>query len=275
MEFSLFGGYSRLLETEGFEPAAAFAQKMGFAAVENGDGPAIPDVKTAQTLCRIQSAHGIRTACYSCEADLWGEDGLPFALQQLEITAALECPLFHHTLIPWLTLPDHAPDYDTALKKVIQAAITIAERAKTLGITCIYEDQGLYFNGVEGFGGFWRQMRAYCDNVGICADLGNTYFAGETPVAFLEAFSGDVVHVHVKDYLRKRGEKSFGRYWMAAQDGCWLRDTMVGSGVVDFESCMKLLQAAGYQGVYAIEYFAPEPYIDGLLQAKEYLQRFI
>ena len=42
----------------------------------------------------------------------------------------------------------------------MEAAAEVADYAKPLGVKCIYEDQGLFANGVDGFGAFYRQMKA-------------------------------------------------------------------------------------------------------------------
>lgn len=166
-----------------------------------------------------------------------------------------------------------AEENEERIHSIVEAAGRIADFADQAGIICIYEDQGNYVNGVTGFGRFWEQMKQRSRNVGICGDLGNILFVNETPETFFRAYLKDICHVHVKDYLQKKAAVSPGSYWEKAHGGSWLRDTMVGSGIVDFETCLQLLKEGGYQGSYALELCHPEPFEEGVRQAMEYLER--
>lgn len=252
----------------------------------------VPDVETAKKAKLTFDKYGLKVACHSACVNLWNdvrktgaimECGLSteelsraeeqFLMKQIEVAAVLEAPYVHHTLLPWLTLPSDAPEYEDAIETAVEAAVRVADYAATFGITCIYEDQGYYVNGVEGFDGFYSKVKARCKNVGICGDLGNILFVNETPEAFLEANMKDICHVHIKDYLWKKAKVSPGIYWYKAKEDSWLRDTMIGNGVVDFEACMKLLKDAGYNGYFSLENAHPEPYEVGVQQGMEYLKR--
>lgn len=157
----------------------------------------------------------------------------------------------------------------------MDAAEQVARYAEPLGITCLFEDQGIYLNGLAGFGKFFYELKRRCSNVGVCGDVGNILFVDEDPVDFFEMFKEDIKHVHIKDYLRKPAAKqSIGHYWLPTRGGQWLRETMVGSGIVDFESCMKVLKSVGYQGGLGLELGHPEPFEVGVQQAMEYLNKF-
>ena len=289
MKFAMYMGFSEYVMENGFENAAAYAKRHGFSAVEMlalKKNTPVPDVETAKRARAILDEHGLKVACHSAGANLWdnnskhpsgfkiSEADEQFLMEQVEIAATLGSPYLHHTLLPWLTLPADAPGYEEAIETVVEAAVRVADYAASFGITCIYEDQGRYVNGVEGFYGFFSKMKKRCKNVGICGDLGNILFVNETPEVFLKTYIEDICHVHVKDYLWKKASISPGTYWLRAKDNSWLRDTMIGSGVVDFEACMKLLKDAGYQGHFSLEIEHPEPYEEGVQQAFEYLKRF-
>jgi len=281
VKFAMYSGLHEKILEVGIRRTAEYAVHLGFEAVEVFESvyakgrDAIPDVATARCANRIWKAYDLPVVCYSVETDLWrskeNEDKLR---KQVEIAAELESPYFHHTLFPRSCTAADSPKYDIVRNEVLEAATRIAEYAAKYHITCIYEEQGGYFNGVEGFGEFYNEIRKRCKNVGVCGDLGNILFVNETPEKFLEVYAKDVRHVHVKDYLWKKEPLSPGRYWNRAKEDCWLRDTMVGSGVVDFEACIKLLKESGYQGYYALENVHPEPYEAGVYQAMEYLKRF-
>lgn len=281
MKFAMYTGFSSKVQEEGIECAAEYAVQLGFSAVEffadcvcEAD-PGILSMESAKHAREVLERHHLQTACYSVYADLWkNPEGEKRVMEQVQVAAALGAPYLHHTLLPWLTLSEEAPGYEEAMEGIVEIAGRIADYADTFGITCIYEDQGYYVNGVNGFQGFWDRMKKRCKNVGICGDLGNILFADEMPEDFLQVFIEDVRHVHVKDYLRKKAVMSPGKYWVKAKEDIWLRDTMVGNGIIDFETCMTMLKNAGYQGYFALESLHPEPYEAGVEQAMEYLSRF-
>lgn len=281
MNFTMYYGFTKSILSQGVEVTAKKARQLGFNSVEflanefPDGGNRIWDVKEATSAREILERYQLPVSCYSIGINLWENKNVEALLKKnVELAAQLGSPYFHHTLLTWSVLPKNAPDYDIAIRKVVKVAIRIADYADRFGITCIYEDQGLYVNGVEGFRGFWDEMKKCCGNVGICGDLGNILEVGETPQDFLEVFAEDICHVHVKDYLWKKAIIPPGKNWEPGKDGSWLRDTIIGDGIVDFEACLKILKRVGYQGCFALENSHPEPYEEGVHQAMEYLQRF-
>ena len=123
----------------------------------------------------------------------------------------------------------------------MEAAAEVADYAKPLGVKCIYEDQGLFANGVDGFGAFYKQMKQRCSNVGVCGDMGNSLFVDEGAERFFAAYAEDICHVHVKDYMIRTFAEAPSRNWYPTKGGRWLRETMVGDGNVDVASCMDIL----------------------------------
>lgn len=282
MEFTMYARFLQTLEAYGPEQTAQRAKQMGFSSVEilettdPGHPCVIPDVTAAKQVRRIFEAAGLRFACYSVGTNLYHN---PQAEQSLcrhaEIASALGAPYLHHTSLPWLQLDDQTPDFEQAIETAADAAARVARFAAPLGITCIYEDQGMYVNGLTGFGRFFSEMKNRCHNVGICADVGNILFVDEGPVPFFQKFHKDICHVHLKDYLRKPGPQSPGLYWLPTKGGNWVRDTMVGHGVIDLAGCIRVLKETGYNGALALELEHPEPFEEGVRQAMDYIGRFL
>lgn len=276
MNFAMYTGFSDRIRECGIEKAADYAKSLGYTSVElyeeilPGSKYSIPNVASARAVKAVLEEKELSVACYSVYVDIWQNEGAIDVLMNLiEIASELGSPFFHHTLLPGIV-----PSYEEGIRAAVDASARIADYAATFGITCIYEDQGQYVNGVEGFQGFWSEMKKRCGNVGICGDLGNILFVNEAPEAFLKAYIKDIRHIHVKDYLWKERLASPGKYWNRAKGDSWLRDTMIGSGVVDFEACMEILKEAGYEGAFALELNHPEPYEAGVQQAMEYLNRY-
>ncbi len=279
MNYTFYTQFIEMLARDGAQKTAEYAKSLGFSSVEvlesigAGYPRVIPDRKTAEEVKRVFDAHGIAVACYSVGCDVYGNPAAEDALvYHAEIAAALGCPFLHHTLKTGLKMADDAPAADAVLEEITAAAIRIADRAKPLGVTCLYEDQGMYANGIANFGRFYREVHRVCDNTGVCGDFGNILFVDEDPAAFLSAFARDIRHVHVKDYLRK----SFTDLvptggWYPTKHGQYLRDTTVGAGIIDIPACMKVLHDVGYNGAYALELCHPEPFEDGVRIAMRYL----
>ena len=278
MNFTMYARFADMLAQHGIEKTAEYAVKMNFTSVEMFEDAVskkytISDLTTAGNVKKVLKENDLSMACYSVYANVWkNKETIKDLMRLVEIATELGAKYFHHTLLPGSRLQDR-PTYEEGIREAVNAASQIADYASQMGLICIYEDQGQYVNGVKGFGGFWTEMKKRCGNIGICADLGNIMFVNESPETFLEAYVKDVCHVHVKDYLWKKASISPGRYWHRAKGDNWLRDTMVGSGVINFEACMKILKKAEYSGAFALELGHPEPYDDGVMQAMEYLQR--
>ena len=279
LKFAIYSQFTDKIDQLGASGAAEYALRLGFSAAElfsstEGGEDILSDLTTVRGIHTTMKEHNLPVVCYSVYSNLWhNPNAEKILMQKAEFASELECPYLHHTLFPPYSLQQGDPSYEEVLEKIADSAAKIADHAAQYGVTCLYEDQGIYFNNVEGYDGFWQEMRRRCKNVGICADFGNILFVDGKPQDFLTRFVSEVKHVHIKDYLRKTVDRSPGLYWSQARKNLWLRDTMVGHGVVDFEPCMKLLQDAGYHGFYALELGHPEPFEDGVRQAMEYLTR--
>lgn len=280
MEFTMYAGFAEMVGEKGIEETAKYVASMGFSSVEiladavTGAPLTIPDVEAAKEARKVLEKYGLKVACYSVYANACIEKSLIEILGMVEIAAALGSPYFHHTLLPWINYSDDLPHFDEAIAAAVDAAQRIADHAKQFGITCLYEDQGYFVNGVKGFGKFFRELQSRCENVGVCGDVGNILFVNEKAEDFFAEFAKDIKHVHVKDYLWKEADQAPGVYWLRAAGKSWLRDTMIGDGVVNFEACMKILKEVGYNGPFSLETGHPEPYEVGVKQAMEYLQRY-
>jgi sugar phosphate isomerase/epimerase len=216
----------------------------------------------------VLQSRGMRTACYSVGINVWNNDAAEAALlHHLEIAAAAGSPYFHHTLLLSLSPLPNGPSYEEAMEAVLPAALRIARRAEQLGVMCLYEPQGMYFNGIKGFGTFFSEIKRLSSNVGVCADLGNTYFVDESILPILEKFGSDVKHVHVKDYRIQDVPPPAGEKYYLSRGGKYIRNVLPGNGAVDFAACRRLLDAVGYRGAYAMENTHPEPFEEGVKRA--------
>ena len=281
MRFAVYTRFDEILRERGAEGAADYIASLGFSAVEVPTSAhalsecAVTSPEQGQRLGGILRRAGLRVCCYSSSADLFSEGAVQWEerlREHVRRAASVGSPYLHHTLIPWLTLPEKAPSYEEARLRVTEAAVRVAEYARTFGLRCLYEPQGMYFNGGEGFGLFHREIRAQTDNVGICADTGNPMFADDTLLPVLQEFPGEIYHVHIKDYHREDAPFDGEGKLYRTRSGAYLHETAVGEGEVDFAEVMRLLREADYRGGYSLE-SKGLPFAEHAVRAMRYLSR--
>lgn len=254
MKIASYSAFSTDVRQKGLEFALKHTVALGFDAVEviYTRRDALPTTANAKAERTRFDFYGMPVACYSVAIDISTEDTAPIeALKRhLECAAILGSPYLHHTLLPTLSKKPNAPTYTQVLPRVLDAAAQVAEYAAGLGITCLYEPQGFYFNGIAGLDNFFSRLKQHCPNVGICADAGNPLFLHEDPVALARHFAPHVRHVHVKNYAFSEAEPSANeRYLM--NDGLWMGAVPLSAGTVDIPAFLTALP--DYDGYISIE----------------------
>ena len=275
MKFAFYAYLYQYISETGVEKTAQLAKELGFTglellAVSDPLYNVVPDVKTAGEIRAVTDGYDLPFVCFSYPCTLTRENILERAFDKLEISKALGAPYFHHTMI----LED-MPDDPSLFLKLADVAEKIANYAKELDITVLYEPQGYCVNGIVNYSLFYDEMKKRCDNIGVCADFGNTLFVGEQPAAIIKKYASDIKHVHLKDYLYKPcGSFDPGDGWYRLPNGDMLRDTLVGHGAVNYEDAVKVLKDIGYEGYYSLEIQQPEAsFKDGVKQAMDYTER--
>ncbi|MBK7916894.1 MAG: sugar phosphate isomerase/epimerase [Chloroflexi bacterium] len=99
---------------------------------------------------------------------------------------------------------------------------------------------------------FMAQMLSFFDtpHLRMNMDTGNTFIAGQDPVAFLNRFKNKVSHVHVKDVSESLAASLRGEL-----TGIAVSNTAIGDGVnvENIKKCFDILVDIGYHGVVSIE----------------------
>lgn len=206
-----------------------------------------PDPDAARRIREEADRLGVEIPCLSMLANLTG-DGRFAEIERLkkyaEIAKILGASMLHHTLYPPLK-PSDVRSADELAGETAAAAREVYDYAAGLGIRCVYEDQGLAFNGVEGFGKF---LDALNRPAGVVLDLGNTAFVGEFPDAFCDKYLDRIVHVHVKDYHLNTPA---AQYTLA--DGTTIAPAILGDGDMRIAKVLDMLKKNGYSGWYMLE----------------------
>jgi sugar phosphate isomerase/epimerase len=131
------------------------------------------------------------------------------------------------------------------MRRIYRDILTVAEAYE---ITVNIEPHGYYTTKPD----FMAEMLAFSDSpyLRMNMDTGNTFIAGQDPVAFVEQFKDKISHVHVKDVSDTLAASARGELTGIAVSHC-----AIGEGVnsTNIRRCLEVLFANGYDGVLSIE----------------------
>ena len=137
---------------------------------------------------------------------------------------------------------------EAALESMKRIYGEVLEAAARYNMTINIEPHGYYTTKPE----FMERMLAFSDSphLRMNFDTGNTFIAGQDPVAFLDRFKHKVSHVHVKDVSQSLAASMRGEL-----TGIAVSATAIGDGVnVDnIRRCFDILADIGYDGIVSIE----------------------
>ena len=131
-----------------------------------------------------------------------------------------------------------APSDDVSLKVVVGNLLEIADYAKDKNVTPLIETNG-FFAKTKSLGTLFRKELAG-ENVGILYDIHHPYrFFNENPAYTIDNIAPFVRHVHLKD---------------SVMSGKKINYKMIGEGDIPVAETIRLLNYAGYQGFYSLEW---------------------
>jgi sugar phosphate isomerase/epimerase len=124
----------------------------------------------------------------------------------------------------------------------------VVRAAEAYGIVINIEPHGYYTTKPE----FMAEMLSFVDSpyLRMNMDTGNTFIAGQDPVAFLRQFVSRVSHVHVKDVSETLAASLRGELTGIPVSHCAIGE---GVNVENIRACLSILVANGYNGVASIE----------------------
>lgn len=273
--------FSRLLKNgKTYFDVCDLAKEMGYDGIEfidlkleHGNGQ-----ETVEELARAIRAHcekiDLPIIAYTVGADFLNGNGVP---AQEEPTRVKACVDIAHLLGAKVLRHDAfwkmegIRYWKDAADRVTAGIREVAEYAATKGIRTCTENHGLIMQDSERMEYLMNQVRH--DNYGWLVDVGNFLCADEDPQHAVGVAASYAVHVHVKDFIFKKGtaDKPFG-HWITTRGGNYIRGTVVGHGVVPVRPCMHILKKAGYGGFVSVEFEGAEDTLEALEQALHYLR---
>jgi sugar phosphate isomerase/epimerase len=200
-------------------------------------------------LCRKMDGYGVRFSQVDAAYPLSNEDGplrgVPYVMKAIAWAAQTGCPCVDTT--DGLHQPESVADKESLaqMKRSYQQILRVAEAHN---IIINIEPHGYFTTNPERM----EDMLGFVDSplLRVNMDTGNTFIAGQDPVAFLKRFIAKVSHVHVKDV-----SESLARAVRGGQTGIAVSHCALGEGAnaPNIRQCLEILRDHGYEGALSIE----------------------
>lgn len=244
-----------------FEACLEWAQKNKVHYIECGliDGvswihglgyqPHVALYEDPVLLRRKMEGYGLRFSQVDAAYPLSGKDGplrgVPYVMKSIQWANLIGCPCVDTT--DGMKKPEGLTDAEAMelMKRSYEQILEVAEAHK---ITVNIEPHGYFTTKPE----MMERMLAFCDSdyLRMNMDTGNTYIAGQDPVAFLKRFIDRVSHVHIKDVSKSLAAAVRGEKTGIAVSHCALGD---GVNADNIRRCLQLLRDHGFNGVLSME----------------------
>jgi len=193
--------------------------------------------------------HGLRFSQVDAAYPLSGKDGplrgVPYVMKSIQWANLVGCPCVDTT--DGMKKPEGLSDNEAMelMKRSYEQILEVAEAHK---VTVNIEPHGYFTTKPE----MMERMLGFCDSkyLRMNMDTGNTFIAGQDPVAFLKRFSDRVSHVHIKDVSESLAAAVRGKKTGIAVSHCTL-----GGGVNadNIRRCLQVLRDHGFDGILSIE----------------------
>ncbi|MBQ2817038.1 MAG: sugar phosphate isomerase/epimerase [Clostridia bacterium] len=257
----------------GYKELIKFAKDIGLDAIEPYQTAELAgnDPDKADLVLKMAKENSLDISCYSIRADLVGEN---YASEMERVKSCMRTArrlgskYFHHTIAP--DLGCEMPDFDEVFSKCFDRVKELCLYADSIGMTDLFEDQGLVFNGKKNFTKFVNALESEGIPFGIVLDAGNSAFVNEDAADMLSELSERIVHVHVKDYLIKTQPFETGRCYKTIH-GTYMQDIRMGLGDINLDKVFALMDKVGYEGYFSLEYCGDEG-LEGIKASLENLK---
>ena len=192
---------------------------------------------------------GVRFSQVDAAFPLSGKEGplrgVPYVMKSIAWANLVGCPCVDTT--DGLKAPEGLKDEEAMalMKSSYQQILEVAEAHK---IIVNIEPHGYFTTRPE----MMERMLAFVDSpfLRMNMDTGNTFIAGQDPVAFLKRFIKKVRHVHIKDVSPSLAAAVRGQETGIAVSQCAIGD---GVNADNIRRCLEVLRDNGYKGVLSME----------------------
>jgi sugar phosphate isomerase/epimerase len=193
--------------------------------------------------------HGVAFSQVDAAYPLSGKDGsylgVPYVLKTIPWAKLAGCPSVATT--DGLHQPEGLTDAE-ALEGMKRSYGIIVETAEAYGIDITIEIHGYFTTRPDIIERMLEFARS--DHFGLNFDTGNSFIAGNDPVAFCRRFLPRVKHVHVKDVSQALADAARGK-----ATGIGISHSAIGEGVNadNIKAILAMLRDHGYRGALSLE----------------------
>jgi sugar phosphate isomerase/epimerase len=244
-----------------FEKCLQWAQKNEVRYIECGliDGvswihglgyqPHVALYEDPVLLKRKMTSYGVQFSQVDAAYPLSGTDGpirgVPYVMKSIQWAHLIGCPNVDTT--DGMHAPEGLADAE-AMELMKRSYGQIIEVAEAHEIVVNIEPHGYFTTRPD----MMSRMLEFCDSkcLRMNMDTGNTFIAGQDPVAFLERFKHKVGHVHIKDVSESLAAAARGDLTGIAVSQCAIGD---GVNAENIRRVLEILVRAGYDGVLSLE----------------------
>jgi sugar phosphate isomerase/epimerase len=244
-----------------FEKCLQWAHQNGVHYIECGliDGvswahglgyfPHVALYEDPALLRRKMEGYGVQFSQVDAAYPLSGKDGplrgVPYVMKSIAWAAQVGCTRVDTT--DGLHAPSGLTDEEamTLMKGQYEQILEVAEAHQVI---VNVEPHGYFTTKPE----FMARMLGFVKSpyLRMNMDTGNTFIAGQDPVAFLERFVDRVSHVHVKDVSESLAQATRGKQAGIAVSHCALGE---GVNAANIKKCLTVLRDRGYDGMLSME----------------------
>lgn len=211
--------------------------------------PHITLVEDPLRMRRDMEKRGVALSQLDAAYPLSGKDGsyigVPYVLKTFPWAKLAGCPNIATT--DGLHKPEGLDD-DEAMELMKRSYGILVETAELYGINLNIEIHGYFTTRPD----MLARMLEFADSprFGLNFDTGNTFIAGQDPVAFCKRFLKRINHVHIKDVSQSLADAARGK-----ATGIGISHSAVGDGVNadNIKACIALLRDSGYDGTLSLE----------------------
>jgi sugar phosphate isomerase/epimerase len=200
-------------------------------------------------LRRKMETYGVAFSQVDAAFPLSGKDGplygVPYVLKTIPWAKHAGCERIATT--DGLHKPEGLSDHE-AMELMKRSYGQIIEVAEAYEMTISIEVHGYFTTNPD----MLAKMLAFCDSpyLRLNMDTGNSYIAGQDPVAFCERFKEKVTHVHVKDVSESLAAAARGEQTGIAVSQCAIGDGVNGENI---KKVLTILRDRGFDGVLSME----------------------
>ena len=181
--------------------------------------------------------YGLQVSSIDCDYPIWSHHSIDVLNKTIVWGDMIGCRLYVTTDSDKYPPGRADEDWFQIIKYHFECVLPVAERHDA---TIAIEPHGCLTTKPDALYRLVTQNQS--DRIAINFDTGNSFIAGQDPVAFLEAVKDHVVHMHIKDV-----SEGFARAMRGEQTGIASSDAAVGEGVnaENIKRCLDIMAGTG------------------------------